>query len=454
MLFRSVDNHKQALEFVLEQLQDDNYGVISSLNEINAVGHRVVQGAEIFKHSVIITDEVIDQIESCKELAPIHTPPIVNGIRACKQVMPGKPMVAVFDTAFHQTIPEERYIYPIPYEYYEKYKVRKYGFHGTSHKYVSQRVAELTKKPVEELKTVVCHLGQGASLCAVDGGKSVETSMGITPVSGIMMCARSGDLDPSVVTFLMKKERLNADNIEDILNKESGVLGISGISPDFRDIVKEANEGNKRAILSVKAYCYNVAQFIAKYGVSMNGIDNIVFTAGIGENQIGIRKAIGADTILFHTGYKGTKHTGSIFQFKKKFIDFWLDFIRDFEKSGITAVIENVFEWEPDFCIDLYECVSSDNFKLALDTGHVNLYAKETNVIDWIKAYSSNLHHMHIHNNFGQNDDHSNLLNGTLDFREIFDCIYEEGITPSMVLEMYSEEDILKSVGYLQNFNM
>ena len=287
-----VENHEQALEFMLKQLINDEYKVISSLDEITAIGHRVVHGAEIFNKSVLITDEVIKQIESCTDLAPVHTPPIVKGINACKTIMKDKPMVAVFDTAFHQTIPEERYIYPIPYKYYEKYGVRKYGFHGTSHRYVSKRVAELMNKPIEELKTVVCHLGQGASLCAVKAGKSVETSMGITPVSGIIMCARSGDLDPSIVTYLMKKENLSPDEIEHILNKESGVLGISGVTPDFRDIEKAADEGVKNAILARNAYCYNVACFIAKYAVAMNGIDTIAFTAGVGENQINIRKCI------------------------------------------------------------------------------------------------------------------------------------------------------------------
>ena len=292
VLENPVQNHSQAFDFMLKQLLDENYGVIESLNEIGAVGHRVPDGLDIFDKSVIIDDEVIKLIKDCTELAPIHIPPTLNGIAACKQLMPGKKNVAVFDTAFHHTIPEERYIYPIPYKYYEKYKMRKYGFHGTSHRYVSQRVAELIGKPVEELKTVVCHLGQGASLCAVDGGKSVDTSMGMTPVAGIMMCARAGDLDPSIVTFLMKKEGLTADQVENILNKESGVLGISGVSPDFRDIEKEANEGNKRAELARKAYCYNVAQYVAKYGCAMDGIDTIVFTAGIGENQISIRKMI------------------------------------------------------------------------------------------------------------------------------------------------------------------
>ena len=285
-------NHEEAFEFVLKQLLNEEYAVINSLDEIEAVGHRVPDGLDIFDKSVLITDEVINLIESCTELAPIHTPPILNGIKACQKVIPGKPMVAVFDTAFHQTISKERYIYPIAYEYYEKYGIRKYGFHGTSYRYISQRLSELENIPVENLKTVVCHLGQGASLCAIDGGKSVDTSMGMTPVSGIMMCARSGDLVPSVVTYLMKKEGLSTDEIETILNKKSGVYGISGVSPDFRDIEKEAIDGNKRAILAKKAYAYNVAQYVAKYAVSMNGINSIVFTAGIGENQVEIRRNI------------------------------------------------------------------------------------------------------------------------------------------------------------------
>ncbi len=287
-----VSSHKEAFEIMLEQLQHKDYGVIKDLNEINAIGHRIPHGTDIFDKSVLITDEVIAEIEKTTELAPIHNPPTINGIKACKEIMPGKPMVAVFDTAFHHTISKERYIYPVPYKYYEKYKMRKYGFHGTSHRYVSARVAELVGKKKEELKTVVCHLGQGASLCAVLNGESVDTSMGFTPVAGIPMCARSGDLDPSIVTFLMRKEGLTPDEIDTILNKESGVLGISGVSPDFRDIEKEADEGNERAILARKAYCYLVAQYIAKYGVSMQGIDVIAFTAGIGENQINIRKMI------------------------------------------------------------------------------------------------------------------------------------------------------------------
>ena len=289
---KHVENHEQALKFIFTRLTNDHYGVIKSLDELGGIGHRVVQGGEKYSKPVLITDEVIAEIEKTTELAPIHNPPTINGIKACKEIMPGKPMVAVFDTAFHHTISKERYIYPVPYKYYEKYKMRKYGFHGTSHRYVSARVAELIGKKKEELKTVVCHLGQGASLCAVLNGESVDTSMGFTPVAGIPMCARSGDLDPSIVTFLMRKEGLTPDEIDTILNKESGVLGISGVSPDFRDIEKEADEGNERAVLARKSYCYLVAQYIAKYGVSMNGIDVIAFTAGIGENQINIRKMI------------------------------------------------------------------------------------------------------------------------------------------------------------------
>ena len=285
-------NHEEAFEFMLKQLQHEEYGVIKSLEEVSAIGHRVPHGTDFFKHSVLITEDVIKKIEESTELAPIHIPATLKGIRACSEIMPGKPMVAVFDTAFHQTIPEERYIYPVPYKYYEKYKMRKYGFHGTSHRYVSQRLAELVNEPIENLKTVVCHLGQGASLCAVDGGKSVDTSMGMTPVAGIMMCARSGDLDPSIVTFLMKKEGLTPDEMEHILNQESGTYGISGVSKDNRDITKAAKEGNKRAILANKAYAYNVAQYIAKYAVSMNGINAIAFTAGIGENQGSLREEI------------------------------------------------------------------------------------------------------------------------------------------------------------------
>ena len=292
---RDAKNHEEAIEFVLAQFTDPEHGVISSLDDITAVGHRTVHGGEKFNKSVLITDEVIEAIRECIPLAPLHNPAGLTGIEACKKVMPGKPMVAVFDTAFHQTIPEERYIYPIPYKYYEKYGIRKYGFHGTSHRYVSKRVAQLIGKPVEELKTVVCHLGQGASLCAVKGGISVDTSMGFTPLAGIAMGTRSGDLDPSIVTFLMKKENLSADEVERILNKESGLLGMSELSGDNRDLAESIannDEHAKNCKLALEAYTYIIAQYIAKYAVAMNGIDAIVFTGGVGENQINIRRGI------------------------------------------------------------------------------------------------------------------------------------------------------------------
>ena len=278
-------NHEEALNLIMKELQNPDHRAIENLSEINAIGHRVVAGGEIFDKSVIIDEKTLKGIEDCSKLAPLHNPAAILGIEACINVMPGKVNVAVFDTAFHQTIPEERYLYPIPYRYYDKFKVRKYGFHGTSHSYVSKRVAEVMGKKLEDLKIIVCHIGQGASLCAVQGGKSVDTSMGLTPLGGIMMCARSGDLDPSIVTFLMKKENLSSDEMDRILNKESGAFGISGISPDIRDIEAAAKEGNKRAELALKAYDLNIAQYIAKYAVSMGGVDVIVFTAGVGENQ-------------------------------------------------------------------------------------------------------------------------------------------------------------------------
>lgn len=284
--------HEEAVDFTLKQLINPEYKVIDSLDEINAIGHRLVHGGEKIAESVIIDDHVVDVLKECTDLAPLHNPAGIIGIEACKKVMPGKPMVGVFDTAFHQTIPEERYIYPIPYEYYEKYGIRKYGFHGTSHMYVSKRLAEIENKPIEDLKIVTCHLGQGSSICAVQGGKSVETSMGLTPLAGIPMVTRSGDIDPSVVTFIMKKEGKSAEEVENILNKKSGVQGISGLAPDFRVIENESVAGNKRALLAMNNFKYSVAQFIAKYAVTMNGIDAIVFTGGVGENQINIRRGI------------------------------------------------------------------------------------------------------------------------------------------------------------------
>ena len=278
-------NHEKAIQFVMNRLTSEVYGIFKDLNELDAIGHRVVHGGEKFKDAVLITDEVIQGIKDNEELAPLHNPAAVLGIEACKKVIPNKPMVAVFDTAFHQTISKEKYIYPISYEYYEKYHVRKYGFHGTSHQYVANRVAEVIGKNIEDLKIVNCHLGQGASICAIKNGKSVETSMGLTPLGGIPMGTRSGDLDPSVVTYLMKKEGWTAEEAETILNKESGVFGMSMVSVDFRDIEAEALAGGKQAKLALDAYHYAIAGYIAKCAVAMEGIDVITFTAGVGEKS-------------------------------------------------------------------------------------------------------------------------------------------------------------------------
>ena len=285
-------NHEEAVDFTLKQLINPEYKVIDSLDEINAIGHRLVHGGEKISQSVVITDEVIEIVKENIDLAPLHNPAGIIGIEACRKVMPGKPMVGVFDTAFHQTMPKERYIYPIPYEYYEKYHIRKYGFHGTSHMYVSQRLAEIVKKDIKDLKIITCHLGQGSSLCAVQGGKSVDTSMGLTPLAGIPMVTRSGDLDPSVVTYLMKKENMSADEVENVLNKKSGVQGISGLAPDFREIETASNNNDERAKIAIDKFIYEVAAYIAKYAVAMNGVDYIIFTGGVGENQINIRKGI------------------------------------------------------------------------------------------------------------------------------------------------------------------
>jgi len=291
-------NHEKAIQFVMDRLTSDVYGIFKSLDELDAIGHRVVHGGEKFKDAVLITDEVIQGIKDNEGLAPLHNPAAILGIEACQSVAPGKPMVAVFDTAFHQTIPAEKYTYAIPYEYYKKYGVRKYGFHGTSHQYVANRVAEILGKDAGDLKIVNCHLGQGASVCAIKNGKSVETSMGLTPLGGIPMGTRSGDLDPSVLTYLMKKENLDVNEAENILNKASGVFGISEVSIDFRDIEAEALAGGKNAKLALDAYHYAVAGYIAKCAVAMGGIDVLTFTAGVGEkspyarseicNQLGI----------------------------------------------------------------------------------------------------------------------------------------------------------------------
>lgn len=291
VLQNPVNNHKEALDFSIKQLLNNEHPAINSLKEITAIGHRMVHGGN-YSESVLVNNEVLKNLEETIDLAPVHNPGALMGIKACQELMPGKENVITFDTAFHQTIPEERYIYPIPYKYYEKYKLRRYGFHGTSHYYVSRRIAEILGKPIEDLKIVNCHLGQGASICAIQGGKSVDTSMGLTPVAGIPMCARSGDLDPSIVTFLMKKEGLTPEEMDNILNNESGIYGICGVSKDIRDVEDAIDQGNEQAKLALDHYKYKIAQFIAKYAVSMQGIDVITFTAGVGENQKRIREGI------------------------------------------------------------------------------------------------------------------------------------------------------------------
>lgn len=290
---KAVTNHTEALELILEQFINPEYKVIDSLKEIDAVGHRIVHGGEIFNKSVLIDEDVISKIEECASLAPLHNPAAILGIRACQKEMPGVPMSAVFDTAFHQTMPVENYIYPIPYEFYEKYRIRKYGAHGTSHQYVSKIAAELEGKKIENLKIVTCHLGQGASITAIDGGKSIDTSMGLSPLGGIPMVTRSGDLDPSVVTDIMERENLTAKEVNTLLNKKSGLYGITGLNPDFREIeLASYDEDKPKARIAIDLFTKTIAQFIAKYAVSMGGIDIVVFTGGIGENQINIRKKI------------------------------------------------------------------------------------------------------------------------------------------------------------------
>ena len=285
-------DHTEAIDFTLKQLTNPEYKVIDSLDEVSAIGHRLVHGGEKIAESVVIDENVIEVLKECTDLAPLHNPAGIMGIEACQKVMPGKPMVGVFDTAFHQTMPKEHYIYPIPYEFYKKYGIRKYGFHGTSHMYVSNRLAEIEHKDIKDLKIVTCHLGQGSSICAVDGGKSIDTSMGLTPLGGIPMVTRSGDLDPSVVTYIMKKENLTPAQMEDLLNKKSGLSGMSNLVPDFREIEIASNEGQPDAKIAVENFNYTIASYVAKYAVAMNGVDYIIFTGGIGENQINIRKGI------------------------------------------------------------------------------------------------------------------------------------------------------------------
>ena len=287
-----MPTHTEAIKLVLDCLTNAEYGVIKSLKEINAVGHRVVHGGEKFASSTIITDEVIKVIEECNELAPLHNPANLIGINVCRELMPGVPMVGVFDTAFHQTMPKKAYLYGLPIKAYTDYKIRRYGFHGTSHSFVSKRVAEFLGKPVEDLKTIVCHLGNGASICAVDGGKSVDTSMGFTPLAGLVMGTRSGDIDPTCIEFIAHKENLSLEQVMDIINKKSGVLGISGVSSDFRDLDEAAKAGNKRADLALRVFSHSVVKYIGSFIAVMNGVDAIVFTAGIGENDDIIRSRI------------------------------------------------------------------------------------------------------------------------------------------------------------------
>ncbi len=287
-----MPDHTAAVELVLKMLTDPVHGVISSLDEIGAVGHRIVHGGEKFASSTLITDEVIQAITACNDLAPLHNPANLIGIDSCRKLMPEVPMVAVFDTAFHQTMPEKAYLYGIPYEYYETYKIRKYGFHGTSHSFVSKHTAELLGKQPEQLKTIVCHLGNGASICAVKYGQSVDTSMGLTPLDGLVMGTRSGTIDPAVVEFLAQKEQKTISEVLDILNKKSGVFGVSGVSSDFRDLEQAIQEGNERAAIAMEVFCYRVAQYVGSYTAVMNGVDAITFTAGVGENNSTVRKKV------------------------------------------------------------------------------------------------------------------------------------------------------------------
>ena len=287
-----VANHEEAMEFVISRLLNDHYGVLKSLDELGGIAHRVVHGGEKLRDACLITEDVIKEIEKVSPMAPLHNPNAIAGIRACQKVVPNIKMVAVFDTGFHKSIPKERYLYPIPYEYYEKYGIRKYGFHGISHQYVGERIAELLGKDEKDLKIINCHLGQGASLCAIQNGESVETTMGLTPLGGLCMGSRSGDLDPSVVTYIMKKENYNADEIDAVLNKRSGVYGISQVSLDFRDIEVDSLSGGIHATLALDIYDYEVAQNIAKCAVAMGGVDVITFTAGVGEKGPLERKEI------------------------------------------------------------------------------------------------------------------------------------------------------------------
>lgn len=297
-----MPTHKQAIQMVLEALVNPGTGALKSLGEIGAVGHRMVHGGEKFACSTILNEEVLNVVEECNDLAPLHNPANLIGVRACQDLMPGVPMVGVFDTAFHQTMPEKAYLYGIDYDYYEKYGVRKYGFHGTSHSYVSKRAAEILGRPYEELKTIVCHLGNGASICAVKNGKSVDTSMGLTPLEGLIMGTRSGDIDPGAMEYLAKKEKIDLEGVMTVLNKKSGVQGLSHISSDFRDLEAAAAKNDRGGIRALETYIYRVAKYVGSYVAAMNGVDVICFTAGVGENGPDTRKGV-----CDYLGYLGVK---------------------------------------------------------------------------------------------------------------------------------------------------
>ena len=289
----AMPTHTEAIQFVIDALTNEKTGVVKSLDEIGAVGHRLVHGGEKFASSVVIIDEVKKAVEECNDLAPLHNPANLIGVAACEKLMPGTPMVAVFDTAFHQTMPEKAYMYGLPYEYYEKYKVRRYGFHGTSHSFVAKRAAEVMGKSYDEVKTIVCHLGNGSSVSAVLNGKCVDTSMGLTPLEGLVMGTRSGDIDPAIMEFIAKKENLDIEGVMEVLNKKSGVFGISGgLSSDFRDLTDAMNAGDKKAKIAMDVFSYRVAKYIGSYAAAMNGVDDIVFTAGIGENDDYVRQEV------------------------------------------------------------------------------------------------------------------------------------------------------------------
>ena len=290
-----MKDHKDAIAQVLAAVQDKGHGVVKNMDEIGAVGHRVVHAGEMYAESVLITESVIQALEDCIELAPLHNPPNLLGIAACKELMPKTPMVAVFDTAFHQTMPPQSYLYALPYEYYEKYRVRRYGFHGTSHKYVAQKAAQMMSVNINDLKLITCHLGNGASVTAIKHGRVINTSMGFTPLEGLVMGTRSGDIDPAIVNYIKEKEGLTDAQVNDVLNKKSGVYGISGVSSDFRDLETAVNDGNERAALALRIFAQKVRFYIGAYIAEMNGVDAIIFTAGVGENDISMREIICTD---------------------------------------------------------------------------------------------------------------------------------------------------------------